>query len=468
MSLSLREPSRSSSLFTRLLRIALPILCQFMITQLVSLVDNLMMGRVGTCEMTGVSVANQVIFVFSLATFGGLSGPSIYASQYHGSGDEEGIRTCVRFKTIVIALLFAVFTVLFLAFAPSLVSFFTTGDWTEEARALVEANGILYLRLAVFTIPPFLVKELFATTLREARETVVPMVASFVAVGVNVVLDAVLIFGLLGLPALGTKGAIIATIIARVIECVIVVIHVVRKRARYPFLAGVFHPFRVPSSFVKHVIGKCLLLTANETLWSLAMTLIMACFATRGLEAAAAYTIASTLSSVFITMGQALGNASQIVLGPILGAGKLDEAKAMSKKIMVFSFLVVLVFSLILFSLAFVVPALYDTTDAIRGLARDAIIVDAIALPVWSVCTVMYFIMRCGGQVLVTFFFDSLYMWVVKLTLTFILVRTTSLSFVPLFAIVQFSDVLKMTIGYILVSRGVWCRRIVSSPADVS
>ena len=222
--------------YRRVLGVMTPVLIQNVITNFVSLLDNLMVGQVGTEQMSGVAIVNQLLFVFNLCLFGGMAGPGIFTAQYFGRGDEDGVRHTFRAKIWVGLCAWAVFSVLLLLRGEALISLFLhEGGEALDLQKTMD-SGLGYLHVMMLQMLPFALQQVYASTLRETGETVLPMKAGVIAVFVNLVFNYILIFGKLGAPALGVTGAAIATLIARLTELGIIFGFTRRRRSRFPFL----------------------------------------------------------------------------------------------------------------------------------------------------------------------------------------------------------------------------------------
>ena len=200
------------------LTVALPMMIQNAVTNFVSLLDNIMVGRVGTLQMTGVSVVNQLLFVYNLCIFGAVAGAGIFTAQFYGQRDDEGIRQTFRFKIMICAVIGAAGIALLLLRGEALISLYLNGEATAAERADALRYGREYLAVMLIGLVPFTFNNAYASSMRETGQTVVPMVSGLVAVAVNMSLNYVLIFGKLGMPVLGVKGAAIATVISRYTE----------------------------------------------------------------------------------------------------------------------------------------------------------------------------------------------------------------------------------------------------------
>ena len=448
--------------YKRVFALTLPILIQTGITNFVNMLDNVMVGRLGTAEMTGVEISNQFLFIFNLCIFGAVSGAGIFGAQFFGNGDVKGLRHTFRFKLISTAILTFAAAALFYFAADWLIGRFLRGDAAPEDVEGTLQNARTYMLIMLIGLLPYSISQCFSSSLRETGETVLPMTAGIIAVCVNLVLNYILIFGFFFIPALGVAGAAIATVISRFVELLVVAVWSLAHRKKHTFLISAFSSLRVPLSLVKKIILKGLPLMLNETLWALGLTLIAQRYSERGLEVVTAYGITYTFFGVFFVALQSVGMAIGIMLGQILGAGEIQKAKDSAKILITFSVLISLIIGGLFAGCAFFIPYFYNTTDSIRQLSTAMMIVCALTLPLESFANATYFTLRSGGKSLLTVVFDSGFVWAVLVPLSFCLVRLTSLPILPLYAVCQLSNILKCAIGFIFVKRGSWAKDLVS------
>lgn len=295
----------------------------------------------------------------------------------------------------------------------------------------------------------------------------VPMRASIIAVFVNLLLNYILIFGKLGAPVLGVTGAAIATIISRFVECAIVMIWTHRHQALNPFIAGAYETLKLPLYLAEKIVVKGLPLLVNETLWGLGMAMLMQSYSVRGLAVVAGLNISSTISNMFNIAFIALGSSVAIIVGQLLGAGKMEEAKLTSYKMIFFSSAVSVGMGLIMAVLSPLFPKIYNTNDEVRHLAMCFIIISACLMPMQAFLHASYFTLRSGGKTIITFLFDGVFMWVVSIPLAYCLTRFTNYNILPIYFICQFSEIIKCIIGFVLVKKGVWLQNIVGSHKEL-
>lgn len=443
--------------------LVLPIIVQNAITNFVNLLDNVMIGRVGTAQMSGVAIANQLIFVFSLTLFGGLSGAGIFGAQYYGAGDHKGLRYTVRFKIWTSVIVLAIAIVLFLTYGDQLISLYLTGDGDETERAAMLEYGRTYLNVILWGLLPFSMAQVYGGTLREMGETMLPMKASVAGVFTNLCLNYVLIYGKLGFPALGVKGAAIATVISRVVELSIIVLYVHGHSDRFLFVKGLYQSLRIPKSLNLDIILRGMPLLVNELMWSLGMTTLTQLFSKRGLNVVGALNITSTITNLFNVVLFSMGSAVAVMIGQALGANDIPRAKQNAWRLMFFSVCICIVVGSVLAVLAPLFPHIYKTTDDVRLLATRFIQTNAFYMAFTAVANCAYFTIRSGGKTYITVLFDSVYTWVFFVPLTYVLTYFTTLDILILYPVCYVAEIIKCIIGVIVVRTGFWAQNMVQN-----
>ena len=454
---------KEQNFYRRILSVALPMMIQNGITNFVQMLDNLMVGQVGTIPMSGVAIVNQLMFVFNLCVFGAASGAGIFTAQFVGCEDHKGIRHTFRFKVLVGLLLSGLGAGLFLGFGRELIGLYLTGEGTPQDAAATMEYGLRYLKVMLLGLLPFALSNAYSGTLREIGETKVPMLAGIVAVGVNLVGNYILIFGHFGAPQLGVVGAAVATVISRYVELAIVAVWTHCNSRRHPFITGALRSFRIPGKLTGDIVRRGMPLLLNEFLWSTGMAFLSQCYSTRGLEVVAAFNIATTISQVSNVVFLSLGNAVGILMGQMLGAGiPADQIRRDNRRMIHMCVAVCFGVGALTVLLSGVFTGLYNTTESVRHIAVGLICLSAVMMPVNSYNNAMYFTLRSGGQTFVTFIFDSGFSWCVCVPVAYCLSRFTEMPILPLYGICVGVDVFKVFIGKYLLDKGVWIRRIVS------
>lgn len=443
------------------LGVAVPIVIQNGISNFVSLLDNIMVGSLGTEQMSSVSIVNQLIFVYNLCLFGGLSGAGIFTSQYFGQKDDEGIQHTFRYKIWMSLILTIGAFLIFLTFGDQLIGLYLSGSSDGGDLAATLAYGRNYLKLMLIGIPAFMVMQIYASTLRECGETVVPMKAGIAAIFVNLIFNYLLIYGKFGFPALGITGAAIATVMSRYVEALIVVWWTHRHAVVHTYIAGIYKSLKVPAEIVKKIFIKGMPLLLNEALWSAGMATLSQCYSVRGLNTVAALNIANTVNNLFSIVLIAMGSAVAIIVGQLLGAGKMEEAKDTDTKMIAFSVIACVGIAAVMFCLAPLFPKLYNTSEVVRNQATAFMMAQAIFMPQAAFLNTTYFTLRAGGKTVITFFFDCAFVWVVSIPVVFVLSRFTGMPPHYIYVCGQLAELGKSVIGFVLVKKGVWINNLV-------
>ncbi len=453
----------TSAFYKVALAVTVPIMLQNGVTNFVSLLDNIMVGKLGTEQMTAVAICNQLFFVFNICIFGAVAGAGIFTTQFFGRGDTEGIRATVRYKIIVSAILSLLGYALFLLYGDEMIRLYLNGENYECDVEAAFAYAQDYMAVMLIGLVAFSVTQTYAGTLRETGETIVPMKASFLAVAVNLCFNYLLIFGKLGFPMLGVVGAAIATVMSRFVEAFYIVSWTHRHKQKNPYIVGLYKSLRIPRRLVKDINLKGLPLLFNEALWSFGMAFLAQCFSVRGLEVIAAYNIASVILNFFIVVAMSFGNAIAIMVGHQLGAKRHEEAKDTVRKLIFFSLVCCTVCGGIMALLSGFFTDIYNTTGTIKHMARSFILIIASCLPIIAFVNASYFTLRSGGKTIITFIYDCGYMWLIAAPVTYILTRYTSMPIVLVFAICQYAEITKCIAGYILLKKNVWINSIPNS-----
>ncbi|MBR5313624.1 MAG: MATE family efflux transporter [Clostridia bacterium] len=462
--MTFREKFIGDKAFYRtLLVLVLPLIIQQGITNFVSLLDNLMVGGLGTHPMSGVSIVNQLIFVFNLTIFGGLSGASIFGTQFFGVGDWKGMRDTFRFKMIFSVVVSVLAVIVFTLFSEPLLMIFLENETnTAEDIALTLAAAQKYFRIALWGLLPFAVVQTYAGTLRETGETVTPMIGGVIAIFVNLTFNYLLIFGKFGFPEMGVAGAALATVLSRFVELAYVVFLTHKRHEKYRFVKGAYRSLHIPSALVKKIAVTGTPLMLNEVLWSLGQTFINSNYASHGIVVIAATNISGTAWNLFCVIMFAMGTAVSILVGQRLGAGDTEGAVDVDNKLLFFTFVSHVLIGLLIIVCAPLVPQMYNVEPEVRALASKCLMVLGGSLPIHALIHCIYFTVRSGGKTVITFLFDCVYTWVVPAMLSFFLCRFTSLPIITIYLIVQFSDIIKLAIGLPMVKSGFWTKCVIS------
>lgn len=451
--------------YAQVVAVVVPIIIQNTVSNVVSLLDNVMVGRVGTLQMSAVAIVNQLLFVFNLCIFGGLAGAGIFATQYAGAHDDKGVRDCFRVKWMIALSMLACALVVLIAFPKRLIGMYLAQETAQADAAATLGFGMDYLTVMLWGLLPFGVSQVYASTLREVGETRLPMFASVAAILVNLVFNYFLIFGKCGFPELGVTGAAIATVLSRYVETAVIMVYTHMKSHHFGFIRGAYRSLRVPKPLMISILRRGTPLLVNEFLWSSGMAVLLQCYSVRGLDVVAACNIATTVSNLFKVVFLSMGNAVAIMVGQALGANDIERAKNCTWRLMTLSVGSNLIMATILALFAPAIPNIYNTEPHVRQIATQLIYVVAVMMPAYSFSHCCYFTLRSGGKTIITFLFDSVFTWCVNVPAAWLLAYKTGLGIVPLYFGVQALEMVKVVVGFVLVKKGVWIHNIVAPVA---
>jgi len=446
--------------YSGVLKLTMPIILQNLITNFVSLLDNFMVGRLGTEQMSGVSIANQILLIVYLAVFGGLSGVGIFTSQFYGKKDDDGIRYTLRFKIYEGLGILLLATSVLLLFRNTFITLFlhdTDAGSIELTRAFADS----YILIMLIGLLPFIFAQVIALTLRETGNTIVPMVSSMTAVATNALFNYILIFGKFGAPRLEVKGAAIATVISRFAEFIILLVYILVKRDKFTYVNGLTKSFIIPKKYLSQFCAKSLSLMCNEILWAGSQTALSIAYSLHSLDVVAAYSMSSTVINLFFIFGMSMGVATGILVGKELGAGRHTEAIDITGKLVFLSFAGSVITSLLLACFGRFIPQLYNTSDTSRELAAYFIVIAAVFMPMDAICNSSYFTLRSGGKTVLTVIFDSGSLWLLSVPVAFACYYLFHLDIMTVYPIVVSLQAVKAFIGLFLLRSRIWVNTIV-------
>lgn len=443
-------------IYKRALKLAVPIMIQNGITNMVGLIDNIMVGSLGSEAITAVSIVTQLLFVFNLAVFGGFSGPGIYGAQYYGKGDMEGFRNTVRIKHWIGLTILIGGILLFIFAGEFLIGMYLKGESQDVDPVLTMSLAKKYLRIMLWGLPFFVAGQIFTSSLRETGNSVKPMVSGIVSVVMDIVFNYLLIYGKLGMPRLGVEGAAIASVIARITESLVIIIWAFAAKSKHSFLQGLYRTLLMKGTTAWKLLKKSIPIFFNELLWAAGLAVLTQCYSMRGLDIVAGINISNALCNLFNVVFVALGNAVGILTGQTLGASKYKEAKRDAFRLVWFTAAACVLLAVGLISISKLFPSFYNTTDEIKSYASEFIVITALFFPVQGILNSLYFTLRSGGKTLVTFLFDSVFSWCLPVPCAFLLCKFTALPILAVYAIIQSADFIKVAIGAVLIRKGVW------------
>ena len=443
--------------FKKITFIALPIAIQSVIASSLSLVDNLMVGRLGEAELAAVGIATQIYFVHWMLVFGFTSGVSTYMAQFLGAKDERGMKKTIG---IALAVCFSVSVIFFLVaefFSAYVMRIFTSDE-------LLIRMGADYIKIAAPSLLTVSITVPFQTALRVTKQTHIPLFISIAVFSTNTFLNYCLIFGNFGMPKLGVSGASLATMIARTLEIltVLTVVFVFKNRVA----AGLSVYFSWSRELFLRVIRNAVPTMLNETIWGLGNAMYVAAYARLGVTAYAAVQVGTVINSLFSMAGFSLGDAALILVGEKLGEGDTKYALELGKKILKTAIVTGIIFGIGLIAVSQKLVPLFDLTEKGREYAIIIIAIDALFLSLVlynGICVVG--LLRAGGDTLFAMLIETGSIWLYAVPMAF---ATALLFHLPVYLVmfcVKTEEILKCAILTKRVISQKWVKNVVSDIA---
>lgn len=458
----LRRYIGDKAFYRRVLVTALPILLQNLITNFVALLDNIMVGQLSTAQISAVTIVNNnLLFIFNLCLFGCVSSAGIFTTQFHGSGDQEGIRYTFRFKILSCLLITVLGAGIFFFGSDPLVGLYLRGEGDPALAADTLYYGRQYLHIMILGLIPFAITNTYASTLRECGHPSVPMIAGIAATAVNLVFNYILIFGHFGAPALGVAGAAVATVLSRYVELAIVAVWTHKNSAKNPYIKGVYRSVYMPAGLLRSICAKGWPLILNETLFSAGLAILNQCYSLCGLDVVPALSISTTIYNMTAVIFRSFGNTVGIITGQMLGAGCPEqEVRDSNSQQIALCLFTGVIFALVTMAFSGSFPRIFNTTDSVRQLAAQLILISAAFMPLHAYIMPVYFTLRSGGKTLITFLFDCGAIWALMLPLALCLTRFTDLPILPVYVLCNAVDVIKCIVGFFMIRKGSWIQNL--------
>ncbi len=440
------------SFYKRALSIAIPVMAQQLIQNLVSLVDNFMVAGLGDIKMSGVNVAGMVFFLFFVMTTTICSSGGIFMSQFRGANDKEGMQQVFCFKLLLMGIL-GVLMFFLCRFAPKGL-FWLMVTKNTDAEAIVSQSRIYSQAVALsFLFSGF--SSAISTSLREVEIVRPPLVISVCATLINTFFNWVLIYGNLGFSRLEVAGAGYATVIARISELLMFIVYLFIKKPDFVF--RLTRILMIKWSLFAKIFSKSIVILYSEIFWAISETISAALFNTRGgaevvSGMAAGFAIANL---IFISMGGIM-TSTGVIMGTELGAGKLEDCRKFKNWILSGSFVFGFGFTVIGFCSTFLIPVVFSNlTPEARKIALLLVITASLYLPLWGFLNAQYAISRAGGDTKMGAICDTVGN-VLFLGGMFLLVFLTPLGPIAMYAIVKLSDVPKSVIAHFWLKKEKW------------
>ena len=436
-----------------LFSITLPIAAQNFITFTVSMADSLMLGKLGETTLSAANLANQLFFILMIITFGVTSAAMVFASQYWGKGDIYSLK---RIITIMLRVAFVISTV---ATALALCTPECVMSWYSDDAEVIK-EGADYLRIVGWIYPVYSVTNAMVCIFRCAHEIKISIAVYLTSLIVNVFFNWVFIFGNLGSPAMGVRGAALATAIARIAEFIILIIYLAafEKKIHYTF-ADFFVPVK---DYVKDFVKTGAPVILNETVWSIGSSTLSMIIGHISTEFVSANSIANIIWQCVWVMISGMGNATAVIIGNAIGMGK-DKAyiNKMAQSVIVVAGIMGVIAAGIILLIRGPVIDFYEVEQSTKDLAMDLIVSYALILVLQSM-SVQYVvgIFRGGGDTKFSMFIDTAFLWIFAIPLGAYAGLVLKLSPPIVYLVLRCDEVFKCFAGLIHMKKGRWVRDV--------
>ena len=444
-------PEKSKKYIPGLVALSLPVLFQNLLSTAVSVADNAMVGVLGEAPLSGVTVANQVFFVFTLFTIGVASAASVIISQYWGKGDRPTVRRLFWLSGAVALVIGVLFTVLSLACPEVAVRIYT-----DDPELI--AIGARYLRLIAPAHTPFALAFILMSALRGTERVQIGMWLSAFSLAVNIFLNWVLIYGKLGAPALGVDGAAYATAIARTAQFLLLVVYFARDREK---LLRFNEIRRINPPLVRAYLREMAPILANECLWGLGTSMYMVSIGRMKTDAVSAYSMISAFKDIMVIGGMGLGHGVSVMIGMAMGANRRDEALTLAKLSIVLGALCGVVFAGISLVLFPIYMTFYNVSDQALEYGRIMgwiLSVHILLSALNFICIVG--ILRGGGDGRTAMFIDLMFLWPLCVPLSYLGGRVFGWPVYVVYGVIVLDEMLKFIFARRRVRSGKWMRNM--------
>lgn len=433
--------------------VALPIALQNIISFGVNLMDSIMLGQLGDTAVTAANLGGQPFFLLTMFGFGIASGGSVIIAQYWGKGDTGRIRQVMAMSLRAVFVISLIFTAVCLLIPTQIMQLFNRDPEVVEA-------SVAYLQVLSFSYLFFSLSNCYMMSLRAVEQVKVSTVIYGCSFLINVFFNWCFIFGKLGMPALGVRGAAVGTVLARVSELLLCIsyMYLFEKRAGFRLK----HLFCSTEKLLRQDFARhSLPVVGNELLWGLGTVMMTMIISNISKTFAAANSIASVINQVCSVASFGVGNAAAVLTGKVIGAGRSDRAHRTANTLLLFAFSVGVFGGIILFSLRHAILQIYDITPEAQILTSQIITVLACLQPALAIelaCIVG--VLRGGGDTRFAFIVDCGCLWLISLPLGLLGGFVWKLTPAVIFILMRLDTVVKGILSLIRIHSDRWIRNI--------
>ena len=442
-----------ASFYAKALKIALPVMAQMLIQNLVSLIDNFMVAGLGDIKMSGVNITGQIIFVFMVFLNTICMAGGIFMTQYSGANDKNGMKQSFCFKMWAGIFVVTLFILSCRLFPREILSLMVKGNSQSD---IILDEGVKYMRIMGFMGIPWIIAAMVSSSLREIGEVKVPLVISIIATFVNTFFNWLLIYGNLGCPRLEVEGAAIATVIARSVEAVLFAGYMIVKKP--PFVIALIDMFKVNFKLFGEIFQKAWMIMFSEMVWAIAETITTALYNGRGgADVVSGMSASFAISNLFFVAFGGIITATGVIIGKSLGRGELDTARQEKVWLLNGAKIFGLFFTGIGLVCMFLVPVVFSNlSEHSQTICREMVFVMAVYMPLWVYINGQFAVSRAGGDTIMGILVDGIGNLFIVIPGIFIMAKFTSIGPVAMYAIIKAVEVPKIAIAHFWLKKEKW------------
>ena len=440
--------TRDKRFYRLLFSIALLIAVQNLITFMVSMVDTLMVGALGEIQLSAVSIANNLFFVLTILMFGLAGGSNIMISQYWGKGNVKTIHKILAIMYRVCLLITGIFIFIALFLPKYFMGIFTTD------KAVIDF-GASYLRIVSIGYLFYSITNCTIMMLRSVKTVSISIIVYTASLVVNSILNWIFIFGNLGAPELGIRGAAIATVCARITEFSIVLVFMFIYERKIGL--KIEHLLKLDKEILKDYVGLCTPVLCNELLWAIGASMISVIVGRMGTEVVAANSINGVAHQFVTVFIFGMSNATAVIIGNTIGEGKKEKAKEYAYSIGIFSVVMGCISGLMILLIKPFVVDFYNVSYSTKLIAMEIMTVTSGIIVFQSLASnFMMGVLRGGGDAKFVLINDLIFMWLVAIPGGFFVAFVLELPVALVFLVIKCDEILKSLTSVYRVISGKW------------
>ncbi len=448
----LQEVFSEKDFYRKMLKIALPIMLQNFISSFLNMIDTVMVGKLGETEIAAVGMANQYFFFFSMFLIGLSAGCSVFIAQFWGKGDIKNIKRIMGVGLISAIVISLIFMFLGFYFPDRAIALFNNDK-------LVIDLGSSYLKIVIVSYIFTAITFVYNYSFRSIGKTTLPMAINVVALLCNAFLNYVFIFGKFGAPAMGVEGAALATVIARVVETILLVAAVYLTKE--VLAASMRELISINFEFVKKSYRTIFPVILNDICWGLASLVYAAVYGRLGTQAVAAIQICNTVNSLFMVVILGLSSAASVMVGHKIGAGEEGKARNYAKRFSVLAVMVGFVLGILLALTSPLILNLFNVSSTVRRSSQIILYIISI-LFFARVLSIMLIVgvLRGGGDAKQAFLIEGFTMWFIGVPLTIVGAFVFKFPVHLVYALAMLEEISKCILGIIRLKSGRWIKNV--------